>query len=184
MMGLFRCKIALMNFGSAYAVTLAQRLAILWNELDNIVPGIVGVGALEGARGLYMPVISIKQMYPGHAKHAGMAAASSRILAYHYGRFIIVVDEDIDPTNTSEVLWAMATRCDPLDSIDIARGCWSSSLDPTLSPLKKSQGDLTNNKAIINACKPYHWKDKYPISYKLNFDEVKKVRDKWRHLFQ
>jgi 4-hydroxy-3-polyprenylbenzoate decarboxylase len=174
----------LMNFASAYAVTTAQRLAMLWNELDNIVPGIKGVSALEGARGLYMPVISIKQMYPGHAKHTALAAASSRILAYHYGRYVIVVDDDIDPANTSEVLWAIATRCDPSTSIDILRGCWSTGLDPTISPLQKAEGNLTNNKATVIACKPYHWMEKYPTSFKLSLEEVTKVKEKWHHLFK
>ena len=35
--------------------------------------------------------------------------------------FVVVVDEDIDPTNLFEVLWAMCTRCDPTEDIDIVR---------------------------------------------------------------
>ena len=29
------------------------------------------------------------------------------------GRFVVVVDDDIDPTSEFDVLWTMATRCDP-----------------------------------------------------------------------
>jgi 4-hydroxy-3-polyprenylbenzoate decarboxylase len=174
----------LMNFFSAYAVVLTERLAILWDELDRIVPEVKGVGALEGARGLYMPVISIRQKYPGHAKQVGLAAVSSRIIGYHYGRFVIVVDDDIDPSNTSAVLWAMATRCDPATCIDIVRDCWSSALDPTISPYRREQGDLTNNRAIVIACKPYHWKEKFPPSYRLSSEEVIKVKEKWKDLFK
>ena len=27
---------------------------------------------------------------------------------------------------------------------------------------RKAKGDFTNSRAIIDACKPFHWKDKYP----------------------
>jgi 4-hydroxy-3-polyprenylbenzoate decarboxylase len=174
----------IMKFSSSYSVIVAERLAVLWNELDRIVPGIKGVGAVEEGRGLYMPAISIKQMYPGHAKQTGLAAVSSRILGYHYGRFVIVVDDDIDPSSTSDVLWAIATRCDPLTSVDIVRGCWSSGLDPTIPPTKRKLGDLTNNRAVINACKPYHWKEKFPASFKLTPEEENIIKEKWHWLFE
>ena len=158
--------------------------AVLWAELDRQVPGISGVWMPSDVRGADLVIIAIKQMYPGHAKQTGLAAVSSRVLGYHYGRFVIVVDDDIDPSSTSEVLWALATRCDPLTSIDIVRGCWSSGLDPTIPPTKRELGDLTNNRAIINACKPYHWKDKFPASFKLTPEEAKEVKKKWQHLFE
>jgi len=34
------------------------------------------------------------------------------------GRWVVVVDEDIDPSNIDEVLWAMATRCNPATDIE------------------------------------------------------------------
>ena len=40
-------------------------------------------------------------------------------------RWTIVVDDDIDPTNINDVIWAMCTRCDPREDVDIVRGCWS-----------------------------------------------------------
>jgi UbiD family decarboxylase len=36
------------------------------------------------------------------------------------------MDDDIDPTNFSDVVWAMCTRCDPRDQVDIIHGGWSS----------------------------------------------------------
>jgi UbiD family decarboxylase len=44
------------------------------------------------------------------------------------------VDDDIDPTNVHRVLWAMATRSRPAQSIDILRETWSTYLDPSLNP--------------------------------------------------
>ncbi len=159
-----------------------RKVASLWNELDQVAPGIRKVWAFEVPHSLYFPVISIRQMYPGHAKQVALAVASSRAAAYH-GRFVIVVDEDVDPFRTHEVLWVLATRCDPATSIDIVRGCWSTPLDPTIPPESRERGDFTNSRAIILACKPYHWRDKFPPSFKLSADEAKAVREKWQWLF-
>lgn len=61
--------------------------------------------------------------YNGHAKQALAIASQCRNSAY-MGRFIIVVDDDIDPSNTDDVLWALTTRCDPALDIDVLRNCW------------------------------------------------------------
>ena len=42
-------------------------------------------------------VISIKQAYAGHAKQAALLAASCQSGSY-LGRFVVVVDDDVDPT--------------------------------------------------------------------------------------
>ena len=58
-----------------------------------------------------------------------MVAAHCHAGAYN-NRWTIVVDDDIDPTNFNDVIWAMCTRCDPRDQVDIIDGGWSSALDP------------------------------------------------------
>src|SRR6202034_3524547 len=45
-----------------------------------------------------------------------------------------VVADDIDPSNLADVMWAVATRCEPAEGIDIVRNAWSSALDPRISP--------------------------------------------------
>src|SRR3954447_10784068 len=52
------------------------------------------------------------------------------------GKFYIVVDDDVDITNLQDVIWAMATRCDPGEAIDIVRGVWTSPADPAIRPSK------------------------------------------------
>jgi UbiD family decarboxylase len=37
------------------------------------------------------------------------------------GKFVIAIDEDIDPTNVDAVLWAMSYRCDPAQDTHIVR---------------------------------------------------------------
>ncbi len=150
--------------------------ALTWNELDRQVPAVKGVWIAEEAA-TSIVIISIKQEYPGHAKQAALAAAGLNITGYLV-RLVIVVDDDIDPSNTSDVLWALGTRCDPETSIDILRGCWGSLIDPRLSPEKKSRGDLTHSKAIILACKPYHWMKEFAPAVTISPELLKRIKEK------
>ena len=74
----------------------------------------------------------------------------------------MVVDEDIDPTNLKEVLWAMETRVDPAKDIEIVEGCWSTPLDPRMTPEQKATRDHTNSRANFYAVRPFAWRDKFP----------------------
>jgi 4-hydroxy-3-polyprenylbenzoate decarboxylase len=78
------------------------------------------------------------------------------------GRFTIVVDDDIDVFNTDEVLWAMATRCDPVEDIEILKGSWTTGIDPVLSPEKRQAGDYTSSRIVVDASIPYLGKNKFP----------------------
>ena len=42
------------------------------------------------------------------------------------GRYVVVVDDDIDITNMDDVLWAMTTRVDPARDIEIISGAYAS----------------------------------------------------------
>ena len=87
-------------------------------------PGIQGVWSIPEAAGWGITVVSIKQMYAGHAPQV-MALAAQCTAGAYFGKYVIVVDDDIDPTNVDQVLWAMATRSRPAQSIDILRETWS-----------------------------------------------------------
>ncbi|MBI2855171.1 MAG: UbiD family decarboxylase, partial [Chloroflexi bacterium] len=89
-------------------------------------------------------------------------------------------DDDIDPSNTSDVIWALGTRCDPEDDIDILRGCWSNRLEPALPPEKKDSGDFTMSSAIIDACRPYHWIAKFPKVIQTSPEFMGQVKKKWQ----
>jgi 4-hydroxy-3-polyprenylbenzoate decarboxylase len=121
-------------------------------------------------------VVSLKQMYPGHAKQAALLATSCQSGAY-LGRYTIVVDEDIDPTDTQAVLWALATRSDPDSDIDVVRENWSTPLDPMLNvpPYHNSRG-------LINACRPWAWRKDFPKVAEASPELMARVREKWSHL--
>ena len=129
------------------------RSARIWDDLDKLgVPGIQGIYAHPaGAGGFGMTIISLEQRYAGHAAQALALAAQVPGGAY-YTKWIIAVDEDIDPTDMDQVIWAMSSRSNPIDDLDILRNTWSTWLDPTQNPPEKRP---YGSKALINACKEH-----------------------------
>ncbi len=151
--------------------------AMIWDQVEKAgLSGVQGVWCHEAGGGRLFNIISIKQAYAGHAKQAAMLAASAHAGNY-LGRFVIVVDEDIDPTNSFDLIWAMATRCDPVEDIDFIRRAWSGALDP-----RKRKGDVHNTRAIIDACRPYEWIKDFPPVAESSPELKAKTLEKWGHL--
>ncbi len=59
-----------------------------------------------------LAVIALRKQYPGHAKRV-MLGIWSFLRQFMYTKFVIVVDDDIDARNWSDVIWALTTRVDP-----------------------------------------------------------------------
>jgi 4-hydroxy-3-polyprenylbenzoate decarboxylase len=152
---------------------LPLRAATLWSNLDAV--GVTDVVGVWQHVAQLMTVVAIRQRYAGHAKRAGLIAAANSYMA----RLIVVVDEDVDPANIGEVLWAIATRCEPAEQIDIVRDAWSSALDPRIPADKKLAEATSHSKAIIDACCPFAWKDKFPSTSSLTQDEARLIESKW-----
>jgi UbiD family decarboxylase len=156
-----------------------SRIAGLWDALEAAgVPGITGVWKVLGGGSRFITAISIKQLFPGHAKMAGLVAAGCREGAY-MTRLIAIVDEDIDVTVPAEVMWALATRWDPKTQTDIIDGCWTGHIDPALSPAKRESGDITTSRMICYAVRPFAWKDQFPVANTLSKEDTAGVRAKW-----
>ena len=151
------------------------------NLADAGVPDVTGVWCHEIGASRLFHAVSITQRYPGHSKQAGHIAAQCQASNYA-NRFVIVVDEDIDVTNLEQVIWAMCTRCDPATTIDVVKGAWTSPADPRLTPEQKASGDITNSRAIIDACKPFHWKDDFPMVNAPGLDVLREAKEKFGYL--
>jgi UbiD family decarboxylase len=152
-------------------MSLPLGAAALWDQLESAgIPNVMGVWSFVfgGVAGPFI-VIAIKQAYLGHAKQTLVAASGARAGAYG-GKFYVVVDEDVDITNLHDVIWAMATRCDPGEAIDIVRGIWTSPADPAIRPGKRAMapGQTTlrhgyvMDRVLIDGCRPYAWLDEFP----------------------
>ena len=106
------------------------RSGAVWNQLEAAgVPEVKGVWAHAAGGSRLWLTVAIKQQYGGHAKQAGLIASQCHAGAYA-NRVVVVVDDDIDPADMDQVVWAMCTRFDPREGIEILRGCWSTVLDP------------------------------------------------------
>jgi UbiD family decarboxylase len=155
-----------------------RRSAAMWDELDRQMPGVKGVWQVREAGCFNMVVVSIEQQYLGHAKQAALLIPATNVGRYML-KYVIVVDEDVDPSNITEVLWALGSRTDPVESIDFIRGCLGSQTDPYVSPMKRGMMDYTHSTALIMACKPYHWIKEFAPTIKTSADLLQKTRDKW-----
>ncbi|HYY25962.1 MAG TPA: UbiD family decarboxylase [Candidatus Udaeobacter sp.] len=151
------------------------RSAMVWEQLERAgVPDVIGVYCPPEGNTRLLTVVAIRQRYPGHARQAGLVASQCHAAAY-LGRFTVVVDDDIDPTDMKDVWWAMTTRCDPADDIEIIRRCWSGPLDPIVPKGKKG----FNSRAVIDACRPYDWIKEFPASVRVPADLARQVKEKW-----
>jgi 4-hydroxy-3-polyprenylbenzoate decarboxylase len=156
--------------------------AVAWIKLEKLgLPGVHGIGFVSP-----FLVCSITQLYPGHVKRVADALMAG-LTGSRPPTHLMLVDDDIDPWNTQDVLWAMRTRCEPAEQIRIEKKVYTSVVNPWVwtpemrkVPLEKG---ATGSSLIVDACRPYHWKDE--------FNEVigdiepvlkKHVKDKWEQV--
>ncbi len=160
-----------------YAVARSARI---WNDLDRLgVPGITGVYAHPAAAGGFgMTVVALEQRYAGHAPQALALAAQVPGGAY-YAKWIIAVDHDVDPSDINQVIWAMATRCNPVEDIDILRQTWSTWLDPTQNPPDERP---YGSKALINACMEHRFLKSFSRRTALRRSTYEAVAARWKAL--
>jgi UbiD family decarboxylase len=155
---------------------LPFRAATIWSNLEAA--GVTDVTGVWQHVSQLMTVVALRQRYDGHAKRAGLVAAAHSYMA----RIVVVVDDDIDPSDLSDVMWAVTTRCEPSDNIDVLRNAWSSVLDPRIAPADKERGVTSHSKAIIEACRPFAWRDKFPTPSALSAEEARAIEEKWGKL--
>ncbi len=99
---------------------------------------------------------------------------------------MIVVDEDIDVMDLNDVIWAMATRSDPVDSIDIIKRAWSGPLDPRIPRDRKGH----SSRAIIHATRPFdatrpfEWKADFPPVNTPSPETKRKAKEKFGYLLR
>lgn len=156
----------------------------IWERLLAIgMYGIQGVWSY-GRGNRTIAVISLKQSYLGHAQQVGTLAAAVCRGSAMAGKFTIVVDEDIDPSNWDEVAWALSTRVDPDTAIDILHGHLNTPLDPSIPPEKRAKGDYTSSRVVINACRPYHWIKEFPQVISSSPEMRRQVQEKFGYLFK
>ncbi|MGE0035464.1 MAG: UbiD family decarboxylase [Xanthobacteraceae bacterium] len=165
------------EIGAYYAI---MRSARILDDLERIgVPGVVAAYAHPAAAsGWGVVVVSVQQQYAGHSAQV-LALASQCPAAAYFTKWIIVVDDDVDPTDFNEVLWALSTRCNPSDDLDLLRNTWSTGLDPSQFP---PDARPYGSKVLINACKPHRHLKQFPQSTSIRRTTYERVAARWPEL--
>jgi 4-hydroxy-3-polyprenylbenzoate decarboxylase len=154
------------------------RSGAVWNQLEAAgIPEVKGVWAHPSGGSRLWLTVSIQQQYAGHAKQAGIVASQCHAGAYA-NRFVVVVDDDIDPANMDKVVWAMCTRCDPRDDFEILRGNWTGTSDP----MNYGRGDQRNSRVVIDACKPWHRRETFPVAVGSSAELDQRIHAKWANV--
>ena len=131
-----------------------------------------------GHAGPFM-VVSVHQMYAGHAKRIAdwfMSGVGNRP-----PRMLALVDDDIDPHDQREVFWAISSRTDPAESVHIYRNMWDGL--GTRNPPEQKEIELEHGLAfssmVIDALKPFAWKEQFPPTNQISPELREKTIEKW-----
>ncbi|WP_459479305.1 UbiD family decarboxylase domain-containing protein [Clostridium saccharoperbutylacetonicum] len=137
--------------------------ASILQMVEKAMPGrLLNVYAHSSGGGKYMAILQFKKSQPsdeGRQRQAALLAFS----AFSELKHVIIVDEDVDPFDSNDVMWALNTRyqgdvdtifipgvrCHPLDP----------SQDPEYSASIKDKG--ISCKTIFDCTVPYALKDKF-----------------------
>lgn len=153
------------------------------------VPGVIDVAMPRWASGHLVVIVSIKPTVEGHASIVANRLWSLSDSQWKY-KYVIVVDEDIDPWNTDQVFWAIASRTKATESIHIWPRHKGSPCDPRVPPEEKGFWD----RVLIDATRPYHWDPrpvwgtkgvgkgiplKFPPTTRPGLDMMDKVNSRW-----
>ena len=143
-------KVDLVTPSCDMAPAIVRSALLRENIIQAGVPDVTAAWAHECGNARLLLGVSIKQCYPGHVAQAGHIAAMCHVGAY-CGR-------EFRPENLHRDL---AIVPEILRQVDGSHP-WSTPLDPRLDPKQREQGDYTNSRAIIDACRPWHWREEFP----------------------
>jgi 4-hydroxy-3-polyprenylbenzoate decarboxylase len=162
--------------GDQHILYAFTRNASLWTDLTKMeIPGIKSVYTLPEGSGRFIVVVSVQQMYPGHADQIGAAVIASNTGTYGI-KMVIIVDDDIDADDLPRVWWALGTRYNPLRGTQLINRGRSTPLDPAIGA---DENKFITSRIILDATIPFDWKIK-PTEIALNQDMFNKVKARWK----
>ena len=103
------------------------REAEIWNALTRTIPNVTGVHVPLSGTSSFTAYVAIRQGRPGEAKQVIPIVLG----VDHYLKLVIVVDDDIDVFDESDVMWAVATRMQADRDLVTISGSLGALLDPS-----------------------------------------------------
>ncbi len=137
----------------------------IFHSVKDVIPGTRKVHLTDGGSNWLVAVIQIEKRLEGEPKNAIIAAFAGHPSL----KIAIVVDDDIDPTNPTEVEYAISTRCQADKDLIAISNSKGSSLDPS-----SDQNNLLTTKMGIDATATLlKSKDRFEIA---KIPRVEKIR--------
>jgi 2,5-furandicarboxylate decarboxylase 1 len=132
-------------------IGMVGREANMLAKVRAVIPTVRGVCLPFSSCCRFATYISIKKEYNGQARNAALTALG----ADHFVKLAVVVDEDINPYNEAEVMWAVATRVQADRDVIVIPETYVVELDPSAYELgDRNQPGYLNAKWMIDATKP------------------------------
>jgi UbiD family decarboxylase len=125
--------------------TAVLREAELLKAMRRIIPNVKAVHVPMSGCAAFTAFVSIRQTRAGEAKQAIPIVFG----VDHYVKLVVIVDEDVDVFDESDVLWAMTTRMQADRDVHILSGAMGAILDPSATP------EGLTAKIGIDATKPF-----------------------------
>lgn len=159
--------------------------ALIWNRLEDAgIQGLTGVFVEPSQPAVIY--ISINKMYHGHAKQVGTALWG---LGLNYtGKYTIVTDSDVDVSDASKVMAAVANRTQGIQDFVVCQGTFGGILDPGVHPDVKAKtgGVGTWDRVLVDATWPSEWEPReewgglrHPMPCQAEPARVAQVHKRW-----
>ncbi len=104
-----------------------EKEAKIWRFVSNVVPEVRSIRLTPGGGSWLHAVISIRKNTDGDAKNAILAAFAAHPSLKH----VVVVDDDVDVDDPSQIEWAIATRFRADRDLVVIHNVRGSTLDPS-----------------------------------------------------
>ncbi|NMC80915.1 MAG: UbiD family decarboxylase [Chloroflexi bacterium] len=126
-------------------------------------------------------VVSVNKDFDGVANTIAHGIWCAKF-GYHTGSsdWVIVVDEDVDPSDINQVLWALVTRTNPSEDIHIVKRKGAVNFLAPNTLLENRRKLLSGSSIVIDAGWPFDWKISHKESIPLvsNWEEWdEKIRE-------
>jgi 2,5-furandicarboxylate decarboxylase 1 len=132
-------------------IGMVGREANMLAKVRAVVPSVKSVCMPFSACCRFATYVSIKKEYDGQARNAALTALG----ADPFVKLAIIVDDDIDPYNETQVMWAVATRVRADKDVIVIPESYTCELDPTAYDITDdTKNGYLNAKWIIDATKP------------------------------
>jgi len=126
-------------------VSCVTREGEILNALRRNLPNVRNVHVPHTTCGAFVAFVSMKKTAEGEPQMAIMSTLGTEL----YTKYVIVVDDDVDIFDLTDVMWAVATRVRAEKDIFLVPGAKGAILDPTSDPQ-----NFTVTKMGIDATRP------------------------------